>query len=233
MTVRVKWSLISSLILTSIALLTIAYILTGINLFWYLAGTLFWISLPLLWPRPVRFEENALILEWGWPKVVFRRRIPLEEIREIINVSSAERLRLIRYMKDAYLWLILWLSVGILGLLRNTPPGPYIWGNWIFWGTVAFIREIVPIGDRLRTSVGVLGTALLMALVLYRLNPDYAFYFAAIGVLMALIFADEENKPSGILIVTDDGSYMVSPLGGEEHFLNGLSRAVMDNRGVV
>ena len=227
MAVRVKWSYASSLVLTSIALLTVLYILTGIDAFWDLSGIVFWVSLPLLWPRPVRFEENALILERGWPKVFLRRKLPLGEIREVINVSSAERLRLIRYMKGAYLWLFLWLTVGILGLLMNAPPGPYLWGNWIFWGLVAFIREALPVGDRLFTSLCIFATALLLAGFFYHLNLDYALYFGGIGVLMALMYADDDSRPSGVLLVTDDGVYLVSPFGDEKEVLNKLSSVLL------
>ncbi len=227
MAVRVKWSYTSSLVLTSIALLTVLYILTGIDAFWDLSGIVFWVSLPLLWPRPVRFEENALILEWGWPKAFLRRRIPVGKIREVINVSSAGRLRLVRYMKDAYLWLFLWLAVGILGLLMDAPPGPYLWGNWIFWGLVAFIRESVPVGDRIFTSLCILATALLLAAFFYHLNPEYALYFGGIGVLIALMYADDDSRPSGVLLVTDDGVYLVSPFGDEEEVLNKLSSVLI------
>ncbi|ASJ08454.1 hypothetical protein A3L11_04085 [Thermococcus siculi] len=226
MKVRTGWSYVSSFVLVSIALLTLLYILTGIDAFWDLSGILFWVSLSLLWPRSVKFEKSALILEWGWPKVVFRRKILLQDIREVINVSSAERLRLIRYMKDAYLWLVLWLSVGLIGILKNAPPGPYLWGNWIFWGIAGFIREAVPIGNRVRLFVSVLGTAFLVAAIVYPTSPDAAFYFVAIGVLMAFFFADEENRPSGVLLITDEGWYIVAPMGGEGRFLNQLAQVV-------
>ena len=226
MAVRVKWSYASSLVLASIALLTVLYILTGIDAFGDLSGIVFWVSLPLLWPRPVRFEENALILEWGWPKAFLRRKLPLGEIREVINVSSAERLRLVRYMKDAYLWLFLWLTVGILGILMNAPPGPYLWGNWIFWGLVTFIWEALPVGDRLFTSLSIFATALLLAGFFYRLNPEYALYFGGIGILIALMYADD-GQPSGVLLVTDDGVYLVSPFGDEEELLNSLSSVLL------
>ena len=228
MKVRTGWSHISSFVLVVIALLTLLYILTGIDAFLSLSGVLFWVSLPLLWGRPAEFEKNAVVLGWGWPKVVLRRRIPLEEIMEVINVSSAERLRLIRYMKDAYLWLLLWLSVGLLGILRNSPPGPYLWGNWIFWGIVAFIRQAVPVGDRVRLFFSVLGTALLVAALVDPTSPEAAFYFLAIGVLMAFFFSDEENRPSGVLLVTDGGWYIVAPREGEGWFLNQLAQAVKD-----
>ncbi len=228
MKARARWSHVSSFVLGSIALLTLLYILTGIEAFMTLSGTVFWLSFPLLWPRPVKFEENAVVLEWGWPKVVLRRKIPFGEIREVINVSSAERLRLIRYMKDAYLWLFLWLTVGLLGLFKNAPPGPYLWGNWIFWGLLAFIREAVPVGDRVRLFFSVLGTALLVAAIVYPTSSDAAFYFLAIGVIMAFFFADEENRPSGVLLVTDGGWYIVAPMGGERRFLNQLAQAVKE-----
>ncbi|MBP1911472.1 hypothetical protein [Thermococcus stetteri] len=148
------------------------------------SGLLFWIFLPTsLFGRKIKLEDGRLEIEWGWPLRLIRENVELGEVREIVDLESADRLPPIRYYKKrAVLFTVLLVSVGILGL-KKKPDWAFTWLGWIYWGILPLLSFVFP-ERRILITVSSFLVGLLVSLYVVSIGMENPWYYLAVGILM-------------------------------------------------
>ncbi len=194
-----------------VALTTPLYIFTGRKELALASRALFWSFLLLFFWRPVRIETGRITLEWGWPVVFIRREIPFSEIRDIFDLTSSERIRLINYFREIKLLAILWIAVGFMGMLKNAPHTSFVWVMWIYWGFLTLFMLSFTYRERWVLGIVIFALSLVMARYLYRAGQEgVGEYVAITGVSLALFSFAGLFTPKGVILVTENDTYILS-----------------------
>ncbi|NJD98993.1 hypothetical protein E3E26_04225 [Thermococcus sp. LS1] len=226
MTLRPSWHRRAWWIGTAIGVFMVLYILTGRREFMLASATLFWSSLAIFMGRPVRIEERELVLEWGWPLVILRKHIPLDAIVEVLDPSSVGMVRLLKYFKEMIILSILWVFIGILGIVTDAPYGPYMWAMWIYWGILPLLMYLFPYSARKELTMSILLLTIPVAAYLYRtVEPSIGLYILMAGMVMAGMAYDGVLQQKGVILITEDDVYMLfaGSSGDVEKFLKQLA----------
>ncbi|WP_297513233.1 hypothetical protein [Thermococcus sp.] len=206
-------------------------LLTGIEALSTIAGALFWLSLPtLLFGRRVKVKKNRLVLEVGWPVTLFRVEIAPEEIIEVVDLERAEGVLPLRYYRPAISLTLLWVSVGILGLIQD-PHWSFVWFGWIYWGIVGVIPLLFPKKAKKWSVMATLAFGAFMSCLARLLGiKEYPMYIVTSVILVPFITDVRERT---VVLVTEKGTYLVSSLSDREieEFIDNLRRLISGSGG--
>jgi MFS family permease len=220
----------NSIIGLLVGLSVVGYILTGNEAYMTLSATLFWVSMFLFAGRKVEVENGKIILRWGWPVAVIREEISLDEVVDVLSVSDARRLRLVRYFRELIILSALWVFIGVLGLYSGPEGwGPYFWAAWIFWGLYPLLTFcLTPVSKRILTVLTLLLAVSLGAIIALLGQPEWGEYMVTVGIIIAALTYEDVLTPKGVLLLTERGSYLLTTSYEEdvEEFMKRLGTAL-------
>jgi len=206
------------------------YILTGNEAYMTLSATLFWVSMFLFAGRKVEVENGKIILRWGWPVAVIREEIPLDEVVDVLSVSDARRLRLVRYFRELIILSALWVFIGVLGLYSGPEGwGPYFWAAWIFWGLYPLLTFcLTPVSKNSLAILTLLLSVSLGIVIALLGQPDWGGYMVVVGFFLAVLAYGDALTPRGVLLLTERGAYLLTTVYEEdvEEFMKRLGTAL-------
>ena len=190
-------------------------LLTGIETLATIAGALFFLSLPtLLFGRRVKVEKNRLVLEIGWPITLLRVEIAPEEIIEVVDLERVERVLPLRYYKSVISLTLLWIGVGIMGLIRD-PRWSFVWLGWIYWGLMTLLPFLFPKKAKRGFVLTIFTFGAVMAGLARWLGvKEYSLYVLMTIVIGFVYLTDLRERT--VVIVTEKGTYFVSSLNESE-----------------
>ena len=213
-----------------VGLSVVGYILTGNDAYMTLSATLFWVSMFLFAGRKVEVENGKIILRWGWPVAVIREEIPLDEVVDVLSVSDARRLRLVRYFRELIILSALWVFIGVLGLYSGSEGwGPYFWAAWIFWGLYPLLTfYLTPVSKNSLAILTLLLSVSLGIVIALLGQPDWGGYMVVVGFFLAVLAYGDALTPRGVLLLTERGAYLLTTVYEEdvEEFIKRLGTAL-------
>ncbi len=202
----------NSIVSILVGLSVVAYIFTGNEGYMTISATLFWVSLLLFAGRKVEVGNGKIVLKWGWPVVITRKEIQLHEVRDVIDISEASEVRLIQYFKEMILFALLWVSVGVFGLLKGSySKGSYLWVAWIFWGLYPLFLFASNPKNKKRLTFAVISLGIFLGVLLAYLGQGgMGLYMAGVGIVVGGMTYDGVLTLKGILLITDKEHYLLT-----------------------
>ncbi len=201
-------------------------LLTGIEALATIAGALFWLSLPtLLFGRRVKVE-GKIVLEIGWPITLFRVEIAPDEIMEVVDLERAERVLPLRYYKSVIPLTLLWVGVGIIGLIRD-PRWSFVWFGWIYWGLMTLLPFLFPKKAKRGFVLTIFTFGAVMAGLARWLGVKEYSLYVLMTIVMGFFYLTDLRERT-VVIVTEKGTYFVCSLYESEirEFMESLKMLV-------
>ncbi|MCD6372956.1 MAG: hypothetical protein J7L37_05360 [Thermococcus sp.] len=182
-------------------LLAASFVLGG-KVGWGLLALSFWLVVYISLTTNTKIEGDQVVIRIGKPLPLATKKVPLDEIVEVIKMPSASGIRLIEQFQRPWVPVgsfATGILMGALFLHRGEPYGVL----WIYISLISLLNYVFRPAEKKGRIGASLAISVVSALVLLYLgHPEFTLGIALYGVF-DIMFANENYGQDAIIIRTE------------------------------